>query len=355
MYLSRFFFSLRSQALESPHVSSALHHWIDLVFGFAQRGAAAAARDNVFHPLTYEGAVDLDAVQDPAERASLEAQISEFGQTPRQLFTQPHPQRAVLPPLMDEKAAAAAAKEGGSITIALVRALLAAVGSPPGGGAGSAASSAYASAVSVAASSVPSSPSASPHPGVGVGYGGGYGGGYLGEPSFGLPQGPGSPPRGRAAAQGPGAEGASPFAQQQAFQPQSPARQAGAPGSLAFPPLQQQSRGFGWAGADTAPAGPPERVGLAQIHQSAAGFAGGDGLLGQPLGAFAMQAHQGGIGGGAAGHHRADGSAVDGTKSAAQQERRLVRVASPFFPEGTQVFPMRSYPALQCACVVTCR
>lgn len=87
------FIALHRAALESPHVSSNLHRWIDLVFGSAQRGPAAAARDNVFHPLTYEGAVDLDAVSDPTERASLEAQISEFGQTPRQLFTQPHPAR----------------------------------------------------------------------------------------------------------------------------------------------------------------------------------------------------------------------------------------------------------------------
>lgn len=34
-------------------------------------------------------------IEDPNERASLEAQILEFGQTPKQLFTNPHPQKLV--------------------------------------------------------------------------------------------------------------------------------------------------------------------------------------------------------------------------------------------------------------------
>ena len=34
-------------------------------------------------------------IDDPNERASLEAQILEFGQTPKQLFTSPHPQKLV--------------------------------------------------------------------------------------------------------------------------------------------------------------------------------------------------------------------------------------------------------------------
>ncbi len=33
----------------------------------------------VFYHLTYEGAVDMDKVSDPIERAALEAQIAEFG------------------------------------------------------------------------------------------------------------------------------------------------------------------------------------------------------------------------------------------------------------------------------------
>ncbi|MCO5581868.1 hypothetical protein L7F22_035757 [Adiantum nelumboides] len=83
------------EALECEHVSQRLHLWIDLIFGFKQQGEAALDANNVFHYLTYEGSVDLEAIVDPVERASLEAQINEFGQAPQQLFVKPHPERLV--------------------------------------------------------------------------------------------------------------------------------------------------------------------------------------------------------------------------------------------------------------------
>lgn len=81
------------QALECEHVSQHLHEWIDLIFGYKQRGMAALAADNLFHFLSYEGAVDLEKIDDPIERAGLEVQIHEFGQVPQQLFQKPHPTR----------------------------------------------------------------------------------------------------------------------------------------------------------------------------------------------------------------------------------------------------------------------
>ena len=87
------FISKCRQALESDYVSKNLHHWIDLIFGFKQRGKEAVKANNVFYYLTYEGAIDLDNVTDPAEREAYEIQIMEFGQTPRQLYSMPHPPR----------------------------------------------------------------------------------------------------------------------------------------------------------------------------------------------------------------------------------------------------------------------
>uniref|UniRef100_A0A6Q2YDW2 Neurobeachin-like protein 2 n=1 Tax=Esox lucius TaxID=8010 RepID=A0A6Q2YDW2_ESOLU len=81
------------KALECEHVSSHLHEWIDLIFGFKQRGEEAVEALNVFYYCTYEGAVDLDAIANETERKALEGIISNFGQTPCQLLKEPHPPR----------------------------------------------------------------------------------------------------------------------------------------------------------------------------------------------------------------------------------------------------------------------
>nr|KAJ3422781.1 hypothetical protein HK105_006400 [Polyrhizophydium stewartii] len=64
------FIQTNREALESEYVSAHLHEWIDLIFGFKQQGEEAAKAVNVFHYLSYEGAV-----------------------APRQLFRKPHPRR----------------------------------------------------------------------------------------------------------------------------------------------------------------------------------------------------------------------------------------------------------------------
>jgi hypothetical protein len=47
----------------------------------------------VFYYLSYEGSVDLETITDPVEKCSFEAQIQEFGQTPKLLFSGTHPSR----------------------------------------------------------------------------------------------------------------------------------------------------------------------------------------------------------------------------------------------------------------------
>ncbi|OQR90292.1 hypothetical protein THRCLA_09381 [Thraustotheca clavata] len=91
----REFIRLHRQALESKYVSENLHQWIDLIFGFKQRAEAAIEAQNVFMHLTYEGAIDIDAITDPVIREATLAQIENFGQTPSKLFNSPHPQRKV--------------------------------------------------------------------------------------------------------------------------------------------------------------------------------------------------------------------------------------------------------------------
>lgn len=97
------FIRVNRMALESEFVSCQLHQWIDLIFGYRQRGPEAVRATNVFYYLTYEGAVDMDAIADPVVREAIENQIRNFGQTPSQLLMEPHPPRSSamhLSPLM---------------------------------------------------------------------------------------------------------------------------------------------------------------------------------------------------------------------------------------------------------------
>ncbi|KAM4828613.1 lysosomal-trafficking regulator isoform 2-T2 [Thomomys bottae] len=88
----RLFILIHRQALESDHVSQNICHWIDLVFGYKQKGKASVQAINVFHPATYFG-MDVSAVEDPVQRRALETMIKTYGQTPRQLFHTAHASR----------------------------------------------------------------------------------------------------------------------------------------------------------------------------------------------------------------------------------------------------------------------
>lgn len=89
------FIRMNRAALESPYVSMHLHEWIDLIFGYKQRGKAAEEANNIFCFFTYEGAVDINKIDNEIDRIAMRDQIANFGQTPTQLLTKPHPQKKV--------------------------------------------------------------------------------------------------------------------------------------------------------------------------------------------------------------------------------------------------------------------
>ncbi|KAJ5075961.1 beige/beach-related [Anaeramoeba ignava] len=87
------FIQKHMQAFESEHVSSNFHNWIDLIFGYKQRGKQAKNAHNVFFHLSYEKNNDLSSQE---EKETINKHVENFGQIPRQLFTDPHPAKKII-------------------------------------------------------------------------------------------------------------------------------------------------------------------------------------------------------------------------------------------------------------------
>ena len=57
------FVHINRQALESEYVSNNLHSWIDLIFGYKQKGKEAEKALNIFSHYSYEGFQDYYSFQ----------------------------------------------------------------------------------------------------------------------------------------------------------------------------------------------------------------------------------------------------------------------------------------------------
>lgn len=81
------------EALESDFVGQHINDWIDLVFGYKQKGKNAVEADNTFHPYCYGDSITKKVLKDPELLLEIQQHAGSFGIIPRQVFTKKHPQR----------------------------------------------------------------------------------------------------------------------------------------------------------------------------------------------------------------------------------------------------------------------
>ena len=79
------FISKHKEMLESPEISENIHNWIDLIFGYKQKGKEAKKIYNLFAKESYEDYEDKYKKVDDKEKFLL-CKFMEFGVTPSQLY-----------------------------------------------------------------------------------------------------------------------------------------------------------------------------------------------------------------------------------------------------------------------------
>ena len=85
--------------LESDRVGNKINYWIDLIFGYKQKGNNSKISNNIFPPWTYE-TFDIRKIKNDnksKKNKSFYYKLVDQGQTPHQLLNNPFPQRKPKP------------------------------------------------------------------------------------------------------------------------------------------------------------------------------------------------------------------------------------------------------------------
>lgn len=87
------FIYLHRKALESEYVSQTINNWIDLLFGYKQKGKDAIDANNIYLKDLLDDVWTPENLSNLETKTQIENSKSFLGQLPRQVFTKPHPQR----------------------------------------------------------------------------------------------------------------------------------------------------------------------------------------------------------------------------------------------------------------------
>jgi len=90
------FVTLQNIAFESNYVSLNINNWIDLIFGYKQRGKEAEKCNNVFRYPSYSDLIPIDHMN--KEERLYFYRFAEFGICPKQIFKKPFDKRGQLKP-----------------------------------------------------------------------------------------------------------------------------------------------------------------------------------------------------------------------------------------------------------------
>jgi len=88
------FVYLHRKALES---NNTIEKWIDLIWGYKQKGESAKEFFNTYDPNMYENVWNNVNIQNQIDSMLVEATLRHCGQIPTQLFSFPHPTRNIVP------------------------------------------------------------------------------------------------------------------------------------------------------------------------------------------------------------------------------------------------------------------
>lgn len=81
------------KALESDYVSSNLNNWIDLIWGYKQKGIQAEEANNIYFDKLYSDVWDRYPNADEVTKIEIETYLIMVGQIPPQLFLSKHPEK----------------------------------------------------------------------------------------------------------------------------------------------------------------------------------------------------------------------------------------------------------------------